>query len=225
MTQKTKLVLAAIVVALLGVCCVLAPAIGGMFAFVVALTSGVMWLSGFGRTPAFVKRARRAAAERPRQMALEHPEVVEREYPVVAKRLGVILSYAVGLFFLVPGLLVLASAPFGKSKDRAVVVVLGAVVAAFGVFMTWFAYRVSRIKFRVSPRGLYAEPFFGRREIAWDDIVAVGHTTYRQRGQVTAEQDVVYSMDASISIPSQVAGHEELMATIWAEARNVVREG
>jgi hypothetical protein len=214
--QKVWLALAAAIVLLVLVW--VAPAAGRPLAFITLFTVAGMWLLGFTRAPAPVRRARREAAARPRRLAEPHPQVVEREFRVRAKRSGQLVAYVASAISMAGGvwLVVAGTADPRLGRD---LVVLGAIVIGFGAFLGYFIWRAARFTIRTDSAGIEADVLMGRRHIAWDDIVIVCKEAYMWGGYARVlEQRVAYTRDRFIALPPTLEQVDELVAIVLANA-------
>ena len=218
MPFKQKLWMACVAAALLLIAMRVSPTTGPMLAFITVVTTVGLWLLGFTRTPAIVRQARRAAGLRPRGSAEAHPQVPDRQFKVRVNRAGWAVSYLLcalgvggGVWF---GVLGVTDPKLGND-----ILVLGLVTVCASVLMGYFLWRSARLTIRTGPTGIESDVLFGRRQIAWDDIVIVCKLTDLWHGQVRlGEQYVAYALDGFIKLPPQLENRDELVATLLANA-------
>lgn len=222
MPIRSKILIAVAVLAFGVAASAVEPTIGGLLLTVTAFTAVVLWLQGFTRTPAFVRRARQAAAANP-PAAGPPPDVPPREFKLQLSGSAVLGCYAAGGVPLVVGAYFFWSAA-NVPKDRGPLTVLGFGMTLFGAVMLLYAYRASRRGVRVGPQGLEADQLVGVRRIAWTDVVAVAsRTSALPRGGVIHDH-IVYGVDRSITIPAKLAGRDDLLAIIHAHAAGTPAE-
>jgi hypothetical protein len=219
MPTRKKAVVAAITAVLLVASVLISREIGGLVAFIVVWTAGLMWLQGF-RVPGFVKQRRKDLAERARRTpsAEQTPRgVTPATYRLRINWFGKLVVYATGIVPLVLGLLMLLAAAT-QDEARNHLIVGGFWMTLFGVAMTRYARICSRQFVRVDPLGLEVDQFWGVARINWDEIVAVAQSTLRMMTQAVLTEHLVFSMDRSIRIPAKLENRDELMATILENA-------
>ncbi len=222
MPTRSKILIAVAVLAFGVAVSTIDPTIGGLLLTVTAFTAVVLWLQGFTRTPAFVRRARQAAAANP-PAAGPPPDVPPREFKLQLSGGAVLGCYVAGVVPLAVGAYFFWSAA-NAPENRSPLAWLGVAMALFGAIMLLYAYRASRRSVRVGPQGLEADQLVGVRRIAWPDVVAVaGRTSVLPRGGVINDH-IVYGVDCSITIPAKLAGRDELLAIIHAHAAGAPAE-
>jgi hypothetical protein len=217
MPTRTKTLIALVAAALLGGASWLSPPVGAPLAFITCFTVFMMWALGITRTPRFVHRKRRAAAEQPRRLAEPHPDVPERWFPEQPKRWARAFLYVNGAVPVLGGLVCLATllAPPPEAADvQAVLTVFGCLLLAYGAFFLRFAQRLPRMGVRTDPRGVEAVGALAERRIAWDDVVAFTAKTYRMSGVDYQTNYRLYGPETSLEISGKLAGVEELLQIV-----------
>lgn len=216
MPVRSKLLIAGAALALGVAVSTVDPTLGGLLLTLAAFTTAVLWLQGFTRTPAFVRRARQAAAANP-PAAGPPPDVPPREFKLQLGGAAVLGCYVAGVVPLAVGVYFFWAAA-NTPENRGPLAWLGFATALFGAVMLFYAYRATRRGVRVGPQGLEADQLVGVRRIAWHDVVAVAsRTSALPRGGVINDH-VVYGVDRSIMIPAKLAGRDELLAIIHTHA-------
>ncbi len=222
MQRKHALFVALLAAALLIAGAVYAPPVGGLLLFVAAFTAIIMWMQGFTRTPKFVQE-RRTAVANSRSIATPHNNVPERVYRMRINRWAIAMCYVIGIVPLALGVLTLAAA-VDHPNEHPTLVVLGAAMTAFGVFFTYYAWRVGRMAVRVSPHGIQGDLLFGSCEIAWDDVVAVARKTLTMYTQPVIVDHAVYSRDGAITIAAKLENREELLDIVMVNSPQLAKE-
>ena len=194
------------------------PTTGNLLAFVTVFTAAGLWLLGFTRTPAFVRRARREAAARPREATGPRLDVAEHTFRVSVKPSGQAVGYFTSAAVAASGAWVIFSGAtdprWGNNNDM---VVLGSALVGTGLFLGYYLWRAGRGTVRVGPRGIDADVLLGKRSIAWDDIVIVcryGVSGTGSAGQL--ESHVVHARDRFIRLPANLEHRDDLVATVLA---------
>lgn len=217
MTARNKLIIAIVAAALLIGAYWLSPPIGEPLVFIACFTSFMLWALGITRTPGFVIRKRRAAAEKPRGPATPHVRVPERLFRQQHKRWVRAFLFFVGALPLLGGLacLALIFTPLADKGDvKSALVVIAGLLIGYGAFFLRYAQRLPQMSVRTDPSGVEAVGIFGHRRIAWDDVVAFGSKVYMNGGAAYQKNYGLYGPETSVEISGKLLGVEELLEII-----------
>jgi hypothetical protein len=219
MAVRQKLFISLCAAVLLVASALISREIGGLMAFIVVWTAGLMWLQGF-RVPGFVKRRRKELAEQDGRFGFPNPsshEVTPTSYQLRIGWFAKLIVYATGIVPLIIGLLAMLAAA-SPSEARHHLMVGGFWITLFGMAMTRYARVCTRQFVRVDSVGLEAEQFWGVVRMNWDDIVAIAQSSLRMMTQAVLTEHIIFSRDRSIRIPAKLENRDELMATILNNA-------